>query len=260
MNFTVSFDIVGQVKAAIQAAFLPTLIALLRNPILLIRPHEVSRIIMAHVWRLYANGIDDNARPTKEKLLPANCYGVVLDIGAGHGQTALYLDPTKVTKYVALEPNTLMHPKIRITAAKNGFTEETGTLLILPYGAEKISLITSAFGGAHAVDTLVSIFSLCSIPDPEQTLTALVNDVLKPGGTLLFYEHVLSPREDVARWQRFWTPVWIYIMDGCRMDRPTHLWIENMDAWAEGSVWGKDDEPEEHLFWRRAGRSVKKDD
>ncbi|EJF55520.1 hypothetical protein DICSQDRAFT_130574, partial [Dichomitus squalens LYAD-421 SS1] len=171
-----------------------------------------------------------------------------------HGHTALYLDHTKVTKYVALEPNVLMHPEIRTTAAKKGFTEEAGTLLILPYGAEQISLIASALGGAHAVDTLVSILSLCSIPDPEQTLRRLVNDALKPGGTLLFYEHVLSPREDVARWQRFWAPVWVYIMDGCRIDRPTHVWIEKIDAWAEGSVWGKEGEPEEHLFWHRVGR------
>ena len=94
--------------------------------------------------------------------------------------------------------------------------------------------------------------------DPQQTLDALVKEVLKPGGTLLFYEHVLSPREDVAWWQRFWAPLWVHIMDGCRIDRPTHVWIEKMDVWAEGRVWGKADEPEEHLFWHRVGRFVKK--
>ncbi|TBU27139.1 hypothetical protein BD311DRAFT_724863 [Dichomitus squalens] len=260
MKFFATFGLLEDVRAAIQTAFVPTLVAILRDPILVFRPHEVSRIFMAYVWRLFGDGVDGNARPVKEELLPANCYGVVLDIGAGHGHTALYLDHTKVTKYVALEPNVLMHPEIRITAAKKGFTEEAGTLLILPYGAEQISLIASALGGAHAVDTLVSILSLCSIPDPEQTLRRLVNDALKPGGTLLFYEHVLSPREDVARWQRFWAPVWVYIMDGCRIDRPTHVWIEKIDAWAEGSVWGKEGEPEEHLFWHRVGRYVKKDD
>nr|VWO96117.1 Cytochrome P450 monooxygenase CYP52X1 [Ganoderma boninense] len=217
---------------------------------------------MAHVWKLYGNEVDGSARPAKEQLLSGNCTGVVLDIGAGHGHTALYLDPTKVTKYVALEPNFLMHAEIRATAAKQGFTEAAGTLLIVPYGAEQTALIRSAlgYGGAHAgtVDTLVSILSLCSVPDPQRTLAALVRDVLRPGGTLLFYEHVLSPLADVAWWQRFWTPLWSRMMDGCRLDRPTHVWVEKMDAWAEGSVWGKPDEPEEHLTWHRVGRFVKK--
>ena len=280
MKLSASFGLLEDARAAIQTAFVPTLVAILKNPLLVFRPHEVSRIFMSHVWRLYGDGVDSGARPVKEELLPGNSYGVVLDIGAGassssnrhiasqcnmaltslsgHGHTALYLDPAKVTKYVALEPNALMHPEIRTTAAKKGFTEESGTLLILPYGAEQTSLIVSALGGPHAVDTLISIMSLCTIPDPEQTLNALVNEVLKPGGTLLFYEHVLSPRDDVAWWQRFWAPLWVRIMDGCRIDRPTHVWIEKMDVWAEGKVWGKADEPEEHLFWHRVGRFVKK--
>ena len=171
----------------------------------------------------------------------------------------LYLDPTKVTKYIALEPNKLMHTEIRALAASKGFTEEAGTLLVVPYGAEDISLVLSALGGPRSVDTLISILTLCSIPEPERTLAALVEDVLKPGGTFLFYEHVLSPREDVAWWQRFWTPLWKCAFDGCCLDRPTHVWIGKMDAWEEASVWGKPDEPEEHLFWHRVGKFVKKD-
>ena len=177
---------------------------------------------------------------------------------AGRGHSALYLDPAKVTKYVALEPNALMHPQIRTNAAKMGFTEDAGTFVILPYGAEQASLVVSALGGAHAVDTLAFMQSLCSVPNPEATLHALVDEVLKPGGTMVFYEHVLSPRADVAWWQRFWAPMWMFVMDGCRMDRPTHLWIEKMDVWAEGTVWGKADEPDEFLFWHRVGRYVKK--
>ena len=96
------------------------------------------------------------------------------------------------------------------------------------------------------------------VDDLVDGLGALVEDVLKPGGTLLMYEHVLSHHEDVAWWQRFWTPMWSRGCDGCRLDRPSHLWIERMDGWAEGKVWGLEDEPEEHLFWHRIGRFVKK--
>ena len=75
----------------------------------------------------------------------------------------------------------------------------------------------------------------------------------------MFYEHVLSHRDDVAWWQRFWTPIWKVAFDGCRLDRPTDIWVQKMDVWKEASVWGKEGEEEEHLFWHRVGRFVKKD-
>ncbi|KAL1942232.1 hypothetical protein VTO73DRAFT_6296 [Trametes versicolor] len=217
---------------------------------------------MAHVWKVYGNGADVRGRPAKQALLPENATGVVLDIGAGHGHTILYVDPSKVTKYVALEPNQLMHEELRALAATKGFTEAAGNLLLLPYGAEDTALITSALGGTGVADTLVCILTICSIPDPERTLAALVSDVLKPGGLLLFYEHVLSPRADVAWWQRLWTPLWRRAFDGCCLDRPTHVWVERMGVWKEGRVWGNEGEgeKEEQLFWHRIGRFVKKAD
>ncbi|OJT12733.1 Methyltransferase-like protein 7B [Trametes pubescens] len=259
MKLSAAFALLLDLRLAFSAAFVPTLSAIVRAPSLLWHPSELSRTFMAHVWKLFGNGIDEGGRPVKQTLLPENATGIVLDIGAGHGHTILYLDPLKVTKYVALEPNELMHNELRTLAATKGFTEAAGNLLVLPYGAEETSLITSALGGAHAADTLVFILTLCSIPDPERTLAALVRDVLRPGGTLLFYEHVLSPRADVAWWQRFWTPVWRRTFDGCCLDRPTHVWVERMGVWKEGSVWGKEGEEEEHLFWHRVGRFVKKD-
>ncbi|RDX50754.1 S-adenosyl-L-methionine-dependent methyltransferase, partial [Lentinus brumalis] len=258
MKISAALAILQDLRFAIQAAFVPTVVAVLKSPLLIIQPHEISRIFMSHVWKLFGNGVDENGRPVKEQLIRANSHGVVLDIGAGHGHTVLYLDPIAVTKYVALEPNALMHSEIRTLAATKGFTEEAGNLAILPYGAEHVSLIVSALGGPNTVDTMISILTLCSIPDPERTLDALVRNVLKPGGIFVFYEHVLSHRDDVAWWQRFWTPVWKHAFDGCRLDRPTHVWVAKMDAWKEASVWSKDGEEEEHLFWHRVGRFVKK--
>lgn len=151
-----------------------------------------------------------------------------------------------------------MHPELRKSAGARGFTEADGTLVILSCGAEDILSVLAALGKGQSVDTIVSILTLCSIPEPEQTLSSLVREVLKPGGTLLFYEHVLSHRSDVAWWQRFWTPLWKLGFDGCRLDRPTHLWIERMEAWSHGDSWGKEGEDEENLFWHRAGKFVKK--
>ena len=191
------------------------------------------------------------------RIIHADSRRTTLDaLGLGH--TVLYLDPAKVTKYVALEPNTLMHAGIRERAASKGYTEEAGTLVLLSCGAEETALISSALGGQHAVDTIVAILTICTIPEPERALKGLVGDVLKSGGTLVFYEHVLSPRADVAWWQRFWTPMWSRAFDGCRLDRPTHVWIQKMDVWAERGTWGNEGEPEEHLFRHQTGKFVKK--
>ncbi|KAH9849140.1 hypothetical protein C2E23DRAFT_862178 [Lenzites betulinus] len=257
MKLSAAFAILTDLRFAFQAAFFPTVSAIFRSPSLLFHPRDVSRVFMSHVWKTFGDGTDEGGRPVKLALIPENAHGVVLDVGAGHGHTIPYLDRAKVTKYVALEPNTLMHSEIRTRAAAAGFTEAAGTLLLLPYGAEDTALIASALGGGGA-DTLIAILTLCSIPDAERTFGALVRGVLRPGGALLFYEHVLSPRADVARWQRFWTPLWRRAFDGCCLDRPTHVWVARMDLWAEGRVWGKEGEEEEHLFWHRVGRFIRK--
>jgi hypothetical protein len=172
------------------------------------------------------------------------------------------LDHSQVTKYVALEPNVGMHDQLRAIASEAGYTESNGTLLILSCGAEDTSTILSALNNVQA-DTIISVLTLCSVPEPQKTITGLVLDVLKPGGELLFYEHVLSPRKDVAWWQRLWAPLWAVLFDGCRLDRPTHLYVEEIqgqggeDIWKVRKVWGREGEPDEHLWWHRVGRYVK---
>jgi len=172
------------------------------------------------------------------------------------------LDHSKITKYVALEPNVAMHEKLRGLASQAGYSESDGTLVILSCGAQDTPAILSSLHDTQ-VDTIISVLTLCSVPDPQDTITNLILDVLKPGGKLLFYEHVLSPLKDVAWWQRFWTPLWAFWLDGCRLDRPTHVYIEEIggkngeNVWKERSVWGKEGEPDESLFWHRAGQYIK---
>jgi len=172
------------------------------------------------------------------------------------------LDHSKVTKYVALEPNIGMHEKLRMLASQAGYSESDGTLVILSCGAQDTSAILSSLHDTQ-VDTVISVLTLCSVPDPRDTITNLILDVLKPGGKLLFYEHVLSPLKDVAWWQHFWAPLWAFWLDGCRLDRPTHVYIEEVggrsgeNVWKERHVWGKEGEPDECLFWHRAGQYIK---
>lgn len=179
----------------------------------------------------------------------------------GYGHTIKYLDVTKVTKYIALEPNARMHDEIRTKAAVAGFSEEAGNLLLLSYGAQDTGLIASALGGPHTVDTLIAIHALCSVPSPETTIPTMVDEILKPGGTMLFFEHVRHRRSDVAWWQRFWTPVWRVFFGGCELTHPTDAIIEGMDVWQEKDISGVEREgtegDEENLFVCSVGRLTK---
>ncbi|KAK2464974.1 hypothetical protein APHAL10511_003050 [Amanita phalloides] len=245
----------AELRLAVAFALAPTIRAILSNPRLLFHPSLLSTLFFTHVWAAFADGVDSNSRDTKRLLITPHASGHVLDIGAGYGHTLQYLDHPKIVRYIALEPNSLMHPRIRSAANAAGYSEDNGSLLILSCGAEDTDHILSATGSQ--LDTLISVLTLCTVPAPQQTIAAMTDRLLKPGGQLLFYEHVLNPQPDIAWWQRFWTPIWALAFDGCRLDRPTDVWIEQTDGWARGQAWDKTGEPADHLFRHRYGRYEK---
>ncbi|CEL52998.1 hypothetical protein RSOLAG1IB_06066 [Rhizoctonia solani AG-1 IB] len=200
--------------------------------------------------------VDEGAREVKESLVRPHAYGVVLDIGAGHGHTIPYLDRTRITKYVAIEPNVRMHSEIRDMAQKHGYNADN--VLVLGCGAEEVEAISATLGGEHRVDTIVSVLTLCTVPDPEAAISGLTRSVLKPGGQLLWYEHIANPLPDVRTWQRLLTPLWAAAFDGCRLDRDTPKIILAAGAWEITDMWDKSGEKQaDNMFFHQVGRFVK---
>jgi ubiquinone/menaquinone biosynthesis C-methylase UbiE len=78
---------------------------------------------------------------------------------------------------------------------------------------------------ASSVDTVVTTWVLCSIPDAGIALTEL-RRVLKPGGQMLFVEHGLAPDQAVRKWQNRLNPAWKKIAGGCHLNRPIADLIE----------------------------------
>jgi SAM-dependent methyltransferase len=79
--------------------------------------------------------------------------------------------------------------------------------------------------GDNSVDTVVSTWTLCTIPDVQRALRE-AKRLLKPEGQMIFIEHGRSPDPRVVAWQDRLTPAWKHIGGGCHLNRPIVELIE----------------------------------
>jgi ubiquinone/menaquinone biosynthesis C-methylase UbiE len=148
--------------------------------------------------------------PFRERVIGA-AEGRVLEIGVGSGLNLPFYRPP-VREVLALEPA----PRL-VSMARSA--SHSMPVNFLEASAEAIPL------DEHSVDTVVTTWTLCTIP---QVATALaeMRRVLRRGGKLLFVEHGLAPDEGVRRWQDRLTPVWRRFSGGCHLNRPIRSMIE----------------------------------
>lgn len=139
--------------------------------------------------------------------------GRVLEIGSGSGlNLPLYGDG--VRGVLALEPSVELVEMARRHTAHAGPPVD-----FLMASAERIALPD------ESIDTVVSTWTLCSIPDADGALQE-IRRVLTPSGRLLFVEHGLAPEPGVRRWQDWLTPAWRCMSGGCHLNRPIRSLIE----------------------------------
>jgi ubiquinone/menaquinone biosynthesis C-methylase UbiE len=72
----------------------------------------------------------------------------------------------------------------------------------------------------HTFDTVVATLVLCTVDDQPRALRE-IRRVLRPGGRLLFIEHVRSDDEKLARLQDRMMPINLRIGHGCHCNRST---------------------------------------
>jgi len=152
-------------------------------------------------------------RPYRERVL-SQARGRVLEVGIGSGlnlplygpgvDAILGLDPA--ARLIAMAQDAANRSKIPVTLI-------TGSAQAIPIDR-------------GSIDTLVTTWTLCSIPDVGSALQEM-RRVLKPGGQLLFVEHGSAPEENVRKWQNRLTPVWKRIGGGCHLNRPIRRLIED---------------------------------
>ena len=166
-----------------------------------------GHIFAAGYDRMLAKAERDGLAAHRQALLTA-AAGDVLEIGGGTGANLQFYD-RRVRTLMVTEPE---KPMVRRLQAKIASQRPDAKVLRSP--AEDLPFNDDSF------DVAVSTLVLCTVDDPPRALREM-RRVLRPGGRLLFIEHVRSDDPKLARWQDRLLPLNVRVAHGCHCNRRT---------------------------------------
>ena len=178
-------------------------------PVAVVESRFTAALYDPFVWLAEKMGM---ARRRRDLL--AEARGAVLEIGAGTGLNLRHY-PAGLEKLVLVEPGEPMADRIDLSRAPAGVPTR---LVRAP--AEDLPFADGTF------DTVVSTLVLCTVSDPVRAVSEVAR-VLKPGGRLLFCEHVGAEPGWRRKLQRRSVRAWAAFADGCQCDRPTLATIQS---------------------------------
>jgi len=170
--------------------------------------------LMAAVYDRFMRGSEEACLAQWRAELLRDLSGAVLEVGAGTGVTLPHY-PKSIARLVLCEPDAHMRRKLQKkvdTSALRNIEISDASLDSLPFKAGEF-------------DAVICSLVLCSVPDQPAALAEIAR-VLKPGGRLLFLEHVAADgRPERLKWQRRIEPVWKHLMGNCHLTRRTEAAI-----------------------------------
>jgi SAM-dependent methyltransferase len=140
--------------------------------------------------------------------------GEVLEIGFGTGLNLAYY-PGRVRSLAAVDPFDGLNQRVQERIAEAPFPVERFAVRAdsrLPFDDGRF-------------DCIVTTWTMCSIRHPLEALLQM-RRVLKPGGRYLFVEHGRSDDHRTSGWQDRLNPFWCCLMDGCNINRPIDLLVQ----------------------------------
>jgi ubiquinone/menaquinone biosynthesis C-methylase UbiE len=168
-----------------------------------------GRAFAAMYDRALAATEEAGMRDRRRELIAA-ARGRTVELGAGTGLNLEHY-PVAIEELILTEPFEPMARRLRERTATGG-------------GARKVSVVEAPADHLPiddaTADTVVCTLVLCTVDDVPATL-AEVARILKPGGRLLFAEHVRSDDPGLARWQDRLEVPWRFVGHGCRCNRDT---------------------------------------
>jgi ubiquinone/menaquinone biosynthesis C-methylase UbiE len=172
-----------------------------------------GRMFSALYDRAFEASEEAGLREMRSELLKG-ARGRVLELGAGTGLNLELYPHEGLDSLTATEPDPHMYKQLRERAAKVCAGAE-----LVQAGAEDLPFEDDSF------DTAVVTLVLCTVPDQPAALRE-IKRVLKPGGKLLFLEHVRSDHRDLAKWQDRLEKPWRFLGDGCHCNRDTEAGLK----------------------------------
>jgi ubiquinone/menaquinone biosynthesis C-methylase UbiE len=169
--------------------------------------------IFAAGYDTFMAGTEKGLRDHRERLLEP-VRGRVLEIGGGTGANLPFYGEA-VDELVITEPEEPMARRLERKLA--GYSRP---VRVIRAPAEDLPLEDASF------DFVVATLVLCTVKEPTRALQE-ARRVLKPGGQLLFLEHVRSDDPKLARWQDRLNGLQTRIGHGCNCNRPTLETIES---------------------------------
>ena len=172
------------------------------------RLESVHHPLFARLYQRIGASMDGAGAAEHRRRLLVGLDGRVVEVGAGTGLNFPHY-PASVTEVIAVEPESYLRARAREAADRT---------------ALRVAIVDGTAGALPlddaSVDAGVASLVLCSVRDPATALAEL-HRVIRPGGDLRFYEHVVADDERWARRQRRMDPVWTRFAGGCHLDRDT---------------------------------------
>jgi ubiquinone/menaquinone biosynthesis C-methylase UbiE len=165
--------------------------------------------VVARIYRKVAEIGERRGGAEHRRRMLAGLSGRVIEVGAGSGANFSHY-PAAVSEVIAVEPE----PYLRARAQRAA-----------PYAPVPVSVLEGAAeqlpSEVASFDAGVAALVLCTVPDQSTALAELYR-VIRPGGQLRFFEHVVSHGRLEARFQKLAdVTFWPRVAGGCHLARDT---------------------------------------
>jgi ubiquinone/menaquinone biosynthesis C-methylase UbiE len=175
---------------------------------------KVEHPFFARFYLRMAKGRAAAREDEYRRRLLAGLSGRVIEVGAGSGLNFPFY-PESVERVLAVEPEPLLRDAA-LKAARDA-----------PVPVEVVDGVSGRLPSEDAsFDAGVASLVLCSVPDQMRALLEF-RRVIRPGGELRFYEHVVAEPPLLAGLQRLADATfWPWVGGGCQVARETAAAIE----------------------------------
>jgi ubiquinone/menaquinone biosynthesis C-methylase UbiE len=167
---------------------------------------------LAAIYDPFLAGGEAMGMARRRRAVLAGATGRVLEVGAGTGMNVAHY-PEDLSELILAEPDSAMRTRLSRRAGKRAAT-------VIDNAAERLPFADGE------LDTVVSTLVLCTVDAPRAALEEIAR-VLRPGGQLLFIEHVRADSRIRAFSQDRLAEPWRRFAGGCRCNRAT---LELMEA------------------------------